>query len=297
MRLFICFSHYNIIMKYFVSFTKSELEALRLFDSFENINELAKVLTKSKSQTYRLLQKLNEKNIIDDGKLVNLPYLKKLVLLIRKNKNLTKLFSGSGLAVLLQLLYSKKISEIALLLDSDEQTVYKIIQKARQIGLVKEEEKKYVINEKNWLEGKDFLESLYEQEMSFDQRIPKNSIIYFKSEKEIVFSTEESVDASPAAFSAFEKCGVKFFPETNYYVLPKQKYLGEKVYDQALKVVEKNWDYRLLVILGIFVLKNKISSDKRLVKEFQLIFAGREIDKMPLPKNFREKASEYGVKV
>jgi predicted transcriptional regulator len=295
MRLFICFSHYNIIMKYFVSFTKSELEALRLFDSFENINELAKVLTKSKSQTYRLLQKLNEKNIIDDGKLVNLPYLKKLVLLIRKNKNLTKLFSGSGLAVLLQLLYSKKISEIALLLDSDEQTVYKIIQKARQIGLVKEEEKKYVINEKNWLEGKDFLESLYEQEMSFDQRIPKNSIIYFKSEKEIVFSTEEEVNATLTAFSAFNKGNVNFLPVTNYYVLPLQRLSTQKIYAHALKVVEKNWDYRLLLILGVFVLKNKIRNDL-VSKNLFKVFAGINVKDYPSTNDLKEKASEYGVK-
>ena len=295
MRLFICFSHHNITMQYLISFTKSELEALRLFDNFEDVNALAKNLKKSKSQSYRVLQKLEEKGIIENGKLVNLPYLKKLILLIRKNKYLVDLFSDSGLPVLLQLLSPKKVSEIVPLLDLNEQTIYKTSLNARQVGLVKQDGRQYVVNGENWSEGKSFFDSLLEQEMSFDKRVPKNSIIYYKSEKEILFSTEESVDASPAAFSAFEKYGVKFFPETNYYVLPKQKCLDEKVYGQALKVVEKNWDYRLLVILGIFALKNKISSDKRLVKEFQLIFAGKAIDRMPSPREFREKAKEYGV--
>jgi predicted transcriptional regulator len=295
MRLFICFSHYNISMKYFISFSKGELEALRLFDIFENINELTKLLAKSKSQTYRILQKLNEKNIIDDGKLVNLPYLKKLVLLIRKNKNLVGLFSGSGLVVLLQLIYPKKISEIALILDLDEQTVYKIIQKARQIGLVKEEKKKYVINEENWLDGKDFFESLYEQEMSFDKRVPKDSIIYFKSEKEIVFSTEKEVSATLTAFSALDKGGVNFLPVTNYYVLPLQRLSIQKIYGHALNVVEKNWDYRLLLILGVFVLKNKIRADS-VSKNLFKVFVGINVKGYPSTNDLKEKVSEYGVK-
>ena len=284
MRLFICFSHHNINMKYFISFTKSELEALRLFDNFENIVELAKGLKKSRSQTYRIIQKLNEKNIIENNTLVSLPYLKKLVLLIRKNKNLVGLFSDSGLPILLQSLSPKKVSEIVSLLDLNEQTIYKTILNARQVGLVKQDGRQYVVNGENWSEGKSFLNSLLEQEMSFDVRVPKDSIIYFKSEKEIVFSTEEEVSATPTAFSAFEKGKVKFFPVTNYYVLPIQRLS-----------VEKNWDYRLLVILGVFALKNKISSDIKLVKEFQLIFAGKEVDKMPSSKDFRLKAKEYGV--
>lgn len=295
MRLFIYFSHYNITMKYFISFTKSELETLRLFDNFEDITLLTKGLKKSKSQVYRVLQKLESKGIIENSKLVNLPYLKKLILLIRKNENLIDLFSDSGLSILLQLLYPKKVLEIASLLELNEQTVYKTVLKAKEIGLVRMGGREYVINEDNWSEVKDFLNSLFEQEMSFDKRVPKNSIIYFKSEKEILFSTDEEIVASPAAFSAFEKFGVKFLPETNYYVLPRQKYLDDEVYEQALRVVEKNWDYRLLVILGVFALYNKISSDKRLVKEFQLILAGKEMDKMPLPKEFKDKAREYGV--
>jgi len=295
MRLFIYFSHHNITMQYFISFTRSELEALRLFDNFENINELVKGLKKSKSQVYRILQKLNEKNVIENDNLVNLPYLKKLILLIRKNKNLVDLFSDSGLPILLQLRKPMLVGEVASELVVDEQTVYKTISEARKIGLVIIAMKKYLINPGAWSEVLDFLNSLWEQEMSFDKRVPKNSVIYYKSETDILFSTEDGVNASPAAFSAFGKYGVGVFPETNYYILPKQRLLDEQVYGQALKVVEKNWDYRLLVILGIFALKNKISSDKRLVKEFQLIFAGKGIDKMPSPREFREKAKEYGV--
>ena len=282
-------------MRYFITFSKGELEALRLFDTFKEINQLVKTLKKSKSQVYRILQKFKEKEIIKNDKLVSLPYLKKLILLIRKNKNLVDLFSDSGLPILLQLRKTKLVCEVVEELGVDEQTIYKTISKARQIGLVKQNGKKYMINKENWGEVLDFLNSLLEQEMSFDKRVPKNSVIYFKSEKEVLFSTEETVDATLAAFSAFSKFGVNFFPETNYYVVPKQRLSDEKVYDQALKVVEKNRDYRLLVILGIFALYNKISSDKKLVKEFVLILSGKEFDKMPSQEEFKEKAREYGV--
>jgi len=282
-------------MEYFITFSKGELEALRLFDNFKDVNELAKGLKKSKSQVYRILQKLEDKGIIENDILASLPYLKKLIFLIRKNKNLVNLFSDSGLPILLQLRKPSLIDGVAVELDINEQTVYKTISKAREVGLVIIAMRKYLINPADWSEVLDLLNSLWEQEMSFDKRTPKNSIIYYKSEKEVLFSTEENFNTSFGAFSAFEKFGVNFLPKTNYYVLPKQKLTKEKVYEQALSVVEKNWDYRLLTILGIFALYNKISSGKRLVKEFQLIFAGREIDKMPSPKDFREKAREYGV--
>ena len=281
-------------MEYFISFTRSELEALRLFDSFENISELAKGLAKSKSQTYRILQKLNELGVIDNGKLVNLPYLKKLILLIRKNKNLVALFSNSGLPILLQFLSSRKVSEIVPLLDLDEQTIYKKILNARQIGLVKQDGIQYVVNGENWSEGKSFLDSLLEQEMSFDKRVPKNSIIYSKSERGIVFSTDEEVGASKTAFSAFGKGKVKFFPVTNYYVLPLQRLSIQKIYEHAVKIVEKNWDYRLLIILGIFALKNGIKSDK-ISKNLFKVFAGVTVKGYPSTNDLKEKANEYGV--
>ena len=221
--------------------------------------------------------------------------LKKLILLIRRNKNLISVFSDSGIPVLLQLLSQKKVLEVAFLLDLDEQTVYKVILKARKIGLIKQNGKEYVINEENWFDVKDFLNSLLEQEMSFDMRIPKNSVIYFKSEKEIVFSTEEEVSASLTAFSAFDKGNVSFFPVKNYYVLPTQRLSVQKIYEHALKVIEKNWDYRLLVILGVFVLKNGIRSDLVSENLFKL-FAGINVKGYPSSNDLREKAKEYGVK-
>ncbi|MBN2127311.1 MAG: hypothetical protein JW703_02865, partial [Candidatus Diapherotrites archaeon] len=217
----------------------------------------------------------------------------KLILLI-KNNALIDLFSNAGLPVLLQLISSKTVLKVSELTGYDIQTIYKILQKAKEIGLIKVIDNKYVLNELNWFNAKDFFNSLFEQEMSFDSRIPKNSVIFFKSEKEIVFSNDELIDASFTAFSAFDKSKIKFFPLTNYFVLPKQTLSIQKIYEHAVKVIEKNRDYRLLLVLGVFVLKNNIKSDE-VSKNLFKVFAGEKIKDFPSAEDLREKAKEYGV--
>lgn len=287
--------HYNIIMNYFVSFSKNELEALRLLDNFDDIWAVAKALNLSQSQAYRVVKKLKEKGVVNKGVLVSAPYLKKLFLLLRKNPNLVSILRDSNLAILLQLLSPKTVKEISGLLNCDEQTVYKLIQQARRIGLVLKIKNKFVINGANWPFGKEFLEDLLRQEMSFDKRTPKDSVIYFKSEKEILFSTNSSVDASRAAFSAFADFEVKVLPVTNYYFFPKKKFVAREVFGQALLVTKTDFDYRNLVFLAIFLLKHNVKSDDEIVKNLYRVFGGSSIDGYPSKKDLQEKAKLYGV--
>lgn len=282
-------------MDYFVSFSKNELEALRILDNFDDIVAIAKALHVSQSQAYRVVKKLKEKGAIDKGVLVSAPYLKKLVLLIRKHPNLVSILRESNLAILLQLLSPKTVKEVSELLDCDEQTGYKLIQEARRIGLVLKIKNQFVINGANWPLGKEFLEDLLRQEMSFDKRTPKDSVIYHKSEKEILFSTNSSVDASRAAFSAFADFGVKVLPVTNYYYLPKNKLVAQEVFDQALLVTKTDFDYRNLVFLAIFLLKHNVKSDDEIVKNLYGVFRGSSIEGYPSKKDLQEKAKLYGV--
>jgi hypothetical protein len=96
-------------MDYFISFSKSELEALRLLDFFGSVKSVRVALNSSKSQAYRILKKLKEKELISNDFLVSTPYLKNLVLLLRKNPNLVGLLRDSNLAILLQMLPLKKL--------------------------------------------------------------------------------------------------------------------------------------------------------------------------------------------
>ncbi len=295
MLLFICFSHYSIVMKYFVSFSRAELEALRLVDSFDDVEAIVKALRVSQSQAYRVVKKLKAKGVADKGVLVSAPYLKKLVLLLRKYSNLVSVFRDSNLAILLQMLSPKTVKEVSELLSCDEQTVYKLIQQARRIGFVLKIKNQFVINGNNWSLGKEFLEDLLRQEMSFDKRTPKDSVIYFKSEKEILFSTSNSIDASRAAFSGFADFGVKVLPVTNYYYLPKKKLVAQEVFDQALLVTKLDFDYRHLVFLAIFLLKHNVKSGDEIVKNLYRVFGGLSIDGYPSKRDLQEKVRLYGV--
>ena len=295
MLLFICFSHYSIIMKYFVSFSQKELEALRLFESFQDISQISTKLKVSKSQAYRVIKKLANKGAIASGVLADVSFVKKLVGLLRKYPNLAGLFRDSNLAIFLQMLSPKTVKEISDLTSCNEQTIYKAIKGARLIGLVLKIKNRFVINGENWPLGKEFFEELQRQEMSFDKRVPKDAIIYFKSEKEILFSTNSSVDASKAAFSAFNDFGVKIYPVTNYYYLPKKKFSAQEVFEHALAVVKIDFDYRNMVFLAIFLLKNGVKSDDDVVKNLYRVFGGMSIDKYPSKKDLQEKAKMYGV--
>ncbi len=282
-------------MDYFISFSKNELEALRLLDFFDDVGVIASALHVSQSQAYRVLKKLKEKGAIDKSVLVSAPYLKKLVLLLRKHPNLVSVFRDSNLAILLQMIFPKTVKKVSELLCCDEQTVYKLVQQARRIGLVLKIKNQFVINGDNWPLGKEFFEDLLRQEMSFDKRTPKDSVIYFKSEKEILFSTNSSVDASRAAFSAFADFGVKVLPVTNYYYSPKNKLVAQEVFDQALQVTKSDFDYRNLVFLAIFLLKHNVKSDDEIVKNLYRVFGGSSIEGYPSKKDLQEKAKLYGV--
>jgi predicted transcriptional regulator len=284
-------------MKYYISFSQSELKALRLVESFDNPVELSKVLKISTSQAYRVIKSLKTKGVIVNNSLAVVPYLKKLVLLLQKYENLISLFRDSNLAILLHFLFERTVKEVTDLTECNEQTVYKAIQKARLIGLVLKVKNNFVINGVNWPQGKDFFEELLRQELSFDKRTPKDAVIFYKSEKEIIFSTKNKLDAVKTAFSAFENFGVKLYSATNYYYLPKRKLSPQEVFDHALMITKKDMDYRNLTYLAIFLLKNKITSRDEVVKKIYQVFGGTPVYDYPSRSDLKEKANLYDVKL
>ncbi|MGI6589038.1 MAG: hypothetical protein ACOX1V_00020 [Candidatus Iainarchaeum sp.] len=74
-------------------------------------------MSSSKSQAYRIIKKLREKELINNnGFLVNVPYLKNLVFLLRKNLNLVSLLREYNLAILLQMLSPITVKKLVTLL-------------------------------------------------------------------------------------------------------------------------------------------------------------------------------------
>ncbi|OQA31955.1 MAG: hypothetical protein BWY55_00175 [archaeon ADurb.Bin336] len=84
---------------------------------FGYVNKVQSALSSSKSQAYRIIKKLREKELINNnGFLVNVPYLKNLVFLLRKNLNLVSLLREYNLAILLQMLSPITVKKLVTLL-------------------------------------------------------------------------------------------------------------------------------------------------------------------------------------
>jgi hypothetical protein len=284
--------------------SKSELRALALIDEFNNLESLAKLLNKSIPQTYRILGLLSKKDIVKNYSLVGVPYLKNLVMLLKKYPNLIEVFHSAGLGILLELITPKTVKDIHNSTMIDEQTIYKVIQKAKNISLVEKKGKFLCLNKVAWPEAVSFFSELERQELSFDKRVPSDSMIYCKSKRDILFSNFRPLeDAELTAFSAFEKFGVKVFPATNYYYLPKNNLSKDEVFKHALLITNKEheltkeWNMRFVIFLVIFVLKNKSRSNDPLAKKIKLAISGVKVEGFPSIEELKEKAAVYGVEL
>ena len=286
-----------------IVFSSTELKVIQNVGDFQGVDELTKLLNKSKVQTYRALSALRKKGVLEGNNIAQLPYLKKLILLIKKYPKLIRVLRGTGIPVLLELREPKKVEEIASNVQLSEQLVYKTIQRAREQSLVSKMGRKYSLNRGVWPDVVAFFDDLFEQVMSFDERIPRDSVIYYKTCKGLLFSNKRELDATPTAFSVFDEYGVKLYPITNYYYLPKKKLSKQDVFNHALVVVKKEfeekneYDVRSLIFIALFFLKNNVRSDNGIVKDLIKVISGRKIEGYPSREELKEKAAVYGVEL
>ncbi len=282
----------------------SELRALQNMGKFRGAEGLQAIIGKSLPMCYAILRSLKKKGIMEGNNIAPSPYLKKLVLLLKKYPRLVALFRRKGLPILSKMLSEKSVKEISEEAMADEQTVYKVLQKAMAVSLVAKKGKKYAINAKAWPEAKDFFEELLRQKMSFDERIPPDSVIYYNSPNEIVFSNDRKLDFTTTAFSAFSRFGVPLFLHTNYYYAsekPKKRLSKKRIFKHALLVLKEEGkakgelDMRNLTSTAIFKIKNKIKSNDKIAKKIDEVIAGKKIDGYPPKSELKEKALQYGV--
>ncbi|MEK6946409.1 MAG: hypothetical protein AABX32_02280 [Nanoarchaeota archaeon] len=268
------------------------------------VSEIAKALKISPSQSYRIAQKLCQKGIssLSEGAIqpemkthVNL-FLK----LLSKAANLSSPLSGTGLQIYLTLLEPKTTKEIEKETGLHRTTVLKKIKQGRKMSLLLIENKKYRLNEKIWPDAKEYFIELKKYEDSIDQRIPVNSVIYFKNTEEIVFSNKENIDAEKTAFSAYSKFGIELLLITNYYYLPKKQLAKKEVFMHSLMVAEKGNDARDLIFVALFLAKYKKELSKvkhQIVKNLNKVFLGENIPGYPSLAEIKDRARIYNIKV
>ena len=284
--------------------TKPELLLLeQIANGNKAVKTLAVALKKSDKQIYVTAKKLAEKGFIErlNGTLEpkRTGFIALLLQMLAKTPNLAPVLADSGIPILTAMLKPVTMQEVMDETGLKRTAVYDKIEQAKRRSMVKKRVSTYEINEKLWHPLKDFLEELKKYEATTDERIPASSIIYYKKDDEIVFSSKEELDAPKTAFSAYEEYGIGILTITHYYYLPKKKLSKQDILTHSLYVVEKDKDIRHLIFIALFYAKFKeeFKIKHPILMNLSAILAGGEIKGYPKYQEIKDRAEVYGIKV
>lgn len=289
----------------YMQLSQIELKTLeQIAQGTNDIKKIAENLNRDKSRIYRTKQELIKKDIVhfSNGKLEpkRTPYIIVLLQLLPKYPNLISLLSGSGIPILTALLEFDTIKEIEENTDFEKSIIYRKIKQAVLLSvIIQTQKKKYVLNKKIWNDLIKFLEEFKKYEETTDIRIPVNSIIYYKSNEEIIFSNKEELDAELTGFSVYNRFGIKLLLPTNYYYLPKKSLSIKEIFIHSLYITQKEKNIRNLTYIGLFYVKykNELKEIKHpILNKIKLIFKGKNIEGYPTLKEIKEKAEVYDIR-
>jgi len=287
-----------------MNLSKPELRVLeQIANGNTKITEIAHALRKSDKQIYRTSKNLIEKEFIElsRGKITakKTTHNTLLLQLLSQHPNLIKILSSNGIQILTATLDPKDVNQIINKTRLKKSLIYQKLKQAFNVSIIKKENKNYVLNAKLWVKLKEFFEEYKRFSESVDQRIPANSIIYKKTNKELVFSNKGKIDATLTAFSCFEKFGIKLLLTTNYYALPKNKLSKKGIFMHALLIAEKEKTIRYLIFIFLFYIKFKkeLSIKHPIVDKLNLILKGNDIPGYPKLREIKERAEIYDIKI
>ena len=270
----------------------------------KDIPQIAKNLKKSKAQIYRSGQKLIKESFIVRSvgyyEPTKTTHVNLFLQILEAYPSTIEPLSDSGIKILTALLEPKSIREIIQETEIKRTQVFKKIKQARAISMVKIKNNKYFLNEKLWNNVIVLLKELKKYEETIDQRIPADANIYFKNEKEIVFSSKKELDASITGFSAYGQYGLKLLMNTHYYCLPKKKLTKKDIFRHSLYITEKSLEFRQIIILALFYAKYKkylSGINHKILKNIDNIFEGQHIPGYPTLEEIKERADVYDIRL
>jgi hypothetical protein len=178
--------------------------------------------------------------------------------------------------------------------------IYRKLTSMKAISAILKLDNRYVMNRNIWPRLYEFLIELDKFERNIDKRVPANAIIYYKNEKEIVFSTNEKIDAAVTGFSAYYRYGIKILSPTADYYLPKKKVSKKEIFMHSLYIAEKDRNIRNLIYTALFYLKFKkeLSGIKHhIIENVKLIINGQRIAEYPTLEEIKEKGEIYDIRI
>lgn len=282
--------------------SKTALQMLaEIANGNRGISSIAEAVRKSKAQIYRTARKLTANGFITSSyEPAKTAHVSLLLQLLSAYPSTINPLSGSGIKLLTSLLKPKCVAEITQETGIKRAYVFRKLRQAKAISLARLENGKYLLNYKIWGKAIDFIKELKKHEETTDARVPSGSVIYFKNEKEIVFSSKEELDAVPTGFSAYEKYGIKLLTVTNDYYLPKKKLSMEEVFRHSLYITEKDFEIWHIIFIALFYAKYKKSLFRikhKILENLDNIFKGQRIQGYPSLEEIRDRAEVYGIKI
>lgn len=267
----------------------------------KHITDIAKALKLSDSQTYRAIQSLKKKGILKSN---NEPsektHVNKLFKLLSRANNLSEPLSGTGLQIFTDLIEPKTVTQVEQDTRLHKTTILKKIKQARKMSFLMIKKNTYQINHNIWSDAKEFFVELKKYEESIDDRVPVTSTIYFKNDKEILFSNKDELNATLTGFSAYKDFGIKIYNITYYYYLPKKELTKKEVFIHSLLIVEKEKKIQNLIILALFYAKYKkeLKDIKSLIIDnLNKVFNGEKVQDYPSLQEIKDRAEVYNIEV
>jgi transposase len=287
-----------------MQFSKTELKVLeQLALGKKQITAIAKALDKDKSQIYRIIKSLSEKGFLSlhNKKIKPSEKIHVQILLqeLSKQSSFINDISGCGLKLYLCIQKNPKtLQEIEQETSIKPSTFFLKLKTARKKSLIRTIENKYVFNSDFWSELNEFFTQLKKYEEVVDNRIPAGSVIYYKNDKEIVFSTKAQVDATLTGFSAYDRYGIKIYTIDNDYYLPQKELTIKEVFTHSLYRTEKEKSIQNLIILSLFYVKHKEKLSEishKILENINKLLQGNEIQGYPLLSEIKERAEIYDI--
>lgn len=265
------------------------------------ITDIAKALKLSDSQVYRVIQSLKKKGILKKNtEPSEKTHVNKLFKLLSRANNLSQPMSGTGLQIFIALIEPKTVAQVEQETNLHKTTILKKIRQARKMSFLMIKKNTYQINYKIWSDAKEFFVELKKYEESIDDRVPVTSTIYFKNDKEILFSNKDELDATLTGFSAYKYFGIKIYNLTYYYYLPKKELTKKEVFTHSLLIVEKDKKIQNLIILALFYAKYKkeLKDIKSLIiDDLNKVFNGEKVQDYPSLQEIKDRAEVYNIEV
>lgn len=280
----------------------SELRALQaIAQGVDTPKEITKTIKRSYSQTSKVLKKLEEKSIVRDVRdrisIVRHQHIALLVQELSEHENLPEILSNSGIPILQTLTDRLSAQEIADKTGLSRQMVHRVLTQARNMSIVAKDGSRYTLNGSLWPKLKEFICTLNTYEDTIDERLPADAIIYRKDAEHILFSSKQTVDAAPAAFSAFERFDMNVRLTTNYYIIGSAQLSARAVLQQCLWVLESRPSIQLIIFTAIFSEKTGVHVRHPIMRSIQSVLAGRDIDNYPSRDEIAQRAESYGVRL